>query len=55
LEVFYPVPEKEIDKKVRPGYDVGNYIRRIKLISKYAIIRPDYIIFAVVKSILEFE
>jgi 2-polyprenyl-6-methoxyphenol hydroxylase-like FAD-dependent oxidoreductase len=55
LEVFYPAPEKEIDKKVRPGYDVGSYIRRIGSASKYAIIRPDYIIFAVAKSTSELE
>jgi 2-polyprenyl-6-methoxyphenol hydroxylase-like FAD-dependent oxidoreductase len=55
-EVFYPSPRKDLlEKTIRPGYDESAYLRRLGWTTKYAILRPDYIIFSVARTLRELE
>jgi 2-polyprenyl-6-methoxyphenol hydroxylase-like FAD-dependent oxidoreductase len=55
-EIYYPSSRHDLDeKKLRPGYDEGSYLRRLGRATRYAIIRPDFIIFAAAKNLSELE
>jgi hypothetical protein len=56
IERYYPTSRKDLDeKKIRPGYNESSYFRRLGRATKYAIIRPDFIVFSAAKSLLELE
>jgi 2-polyprenyl-6-methoxyphenol hydroxylase-like FAD-dependent oxidoreductase len=56
IERYYPTSRKDLaEKKILPGYDESSYLRRLGRATKYAIIRPDFIVFSAAKSLLELE
>ena len=53
-DVFYPSSRKDLlEKTIRPGYDESAYLRRLGRATKYAIVRSDYIIFSVARTLRE--
>lgn len=55
-EIYYPSSRHGLDgKKLRPGYDEGSYLNRLGRVTRYAIIRPDFIIFAAATNLSELE
>lgn len=55
-EIYYLSSRSDLDEKKLPrGYDESSYLRRLGRMTRYAIIRPDFIIFSTAKSLLELE
>jgi hypothetical protein len=55
-EIYCPSSRHDLDeKKLRPGYDEGSYLSRLGRATRYAIIRPDFIVFAASTNLSELE
>jgi hypothetical protein len=55
-DLFFPTPRELLhDKEIRPGYDERAYFSRLGVGTKYAIVRPDFYIFAVAKDVEELK
>ncbi|GME35055.1 hypothetical protein Z518_01969 [Neofusicoccum parvum] len=57
IEVFYPASEEDLKGQVsvRPLYSESSYFERLGSGTRYAVVRPDFIVFAAARSLGELE
>ncbi|KFY09151.1 hypothetical protein V491_08370 [Pseudogymnoascus sp. VKM F-3775] len=54
IEIFWPAPCSQLEESRLPGYDQRSFINRLGRSTTFAIIRPDFYVFACARYLSEF-
>lgn len=53
MEIFWPAPCSQLDESHLPGYDQRSFIDRLGRSTTFAIVRPDFYVFACARDLGE--